>query len=198
MTSNIPAFLMNPSIKLKKKKERPTWQPPQMLQTHTWQPHMGVVHGCNRTGLCHVDEYVCSCSVKSSSSHTHEYTLSLSHSLRVSDSVSVRPRRRNKLITSGGVNSPLLLLSSLRHLLTTLYSPTPPPPLAHFLTPREPERSGSGQTWHIYKNATLTAFYTRKYVTGHFTERIYARLEEEMLRKTSKNSVRTEEEVKSC
>ncbi len=25
----------------------------------------------------------------------------------------------------------------------------------------------------------LTAFYTRKYVTGHFTERIYARLEEE-------------------
>lgn len=159
---------------------------------------MGVIHGCNRTGLCHVDEYVCSRSVKSSSSHTHEYTLPLSHSLRVSLTlVSVRPRRKNKLITSGGVNSPLLLLSSLRH-LSTLYSPTPPPPLAHFLTPRKQERSGSGQTWHIYKNATLTAFYTRKFVTGHLTERIYACLEEEMLRKTSRNGAHTEEEVKRC
>lgn len=56
-----------------------------MNGTHTWQPHMGIIHRCHRASLCHVDGSICTCSVLSSPlvflSHMH--TLSLSVSLSI-------------------------------------------------------------------------------------------------------------------
>lgn len=124
-----------------------------MLWTHTWQPHMGIIHGCNRTGLCHVDEYVCTRSVRSSSSLTHAHTRSLSHSLRFSLVAKEEEQTDNKW---GGTLhssfSPPSVTSSLR-----CTHPHLRPLLAHFLTPREQERSGSEQTRQI-----------RIYNTKHF------------------------------
>lgn len=84
-------------------------------------------------------------------SHTCMYTVSVSLSPRLFDSVSVRPRRRNKLITSGGVKSPLLLLSSLRHLLSTLELTHTSAPSVPTSWPRE-SKKGLGQG----RRATLT------------------------------------------